>query len=149
MDSVNATNISRRKLGDCDFQDAAKRQVAAYEAHAGRLTDLYISAHLRTLEQVLAWRAQEWAENVGPDLEWKVCVVFVAHDLALVEPVDSAEFEGVKIKLEATTYENFLGGLDENDPAVLSAVSEYVLAPLALRRTPDPVRETLLDLIES
>lgn len=148
-DSVNATNMSRRKCGDCDFQNAAKQLVVAYEAHAGRLTDLYIRAHVRTLAGVLAHRTQEWAENVGPDLEWKVSVVFVAHEVDLTEMPLPAAFDGAVVELETTTYRELLEDLDENDPVVRAAVQEYVLKPLALRRTPDSVRQALLDLISS
>lgn len=146
-DSVNATNVSRRKCGDCDFQNAAMRDVVAYEAHAGRLTDLYVQAHLRTLDGVLEQRAQEWAENVGPELDWSVTVIFVAHELNLTELPIPKSFDGGVVQLEATTYRDFFGDIDESDPDVGTAVREYVMSPLTLQRTPDSVRRTLLDLI--
>ncbi len=146
LDSVNATNTSSRKCGDCDFQDTARRRVVAYEAHAGKLSDIYLDGHLRTLEAVLKRRLTEWEENVGPDLEWKVEIHFVAHELDVAEPPDLS-IDGVTVKVKATTYDDFLSGLDCSDPAVQKAINRYVRDPLAAPRTPDSIRATLLSLL--
>jgi len=148
LDSVNATNVSRRKCGDCDFQNTEALRVTAYEAHAGKLTDLYVRGHLRTLEAVLRRRIQEWEENVGADLEWEVDVVFVAHELDLPELTEMT-VEGVKVSLEAITYESFLADLDGAEAAVLEAVNQYVRDPLAAPRTPDSIRSVFLDSLEA
>jgi hypothetical protein len=147
MDSVNATNVSRKKCGDCDFQNSADQRVVAYEAHAGRLTDLYIRAHLRTLSRVLEDRKQEWAENVGPGLAWGLKVVFVAHELDLAELPMAESIDDVPIEIQAMTFSDLLGGLDWHDEEVQRVFTDYVLEPLSRPRTPDVVRRSLLDLI--
>ena len=60
-DPVNASNSSSKKLGDCDFQNVAARKCVALEAHAGRLTDVYVREHLRTLRINLPSRLEEWS----------------------------------------------------------------------------------------
>ena len=52
-DSVNASNVSRRKIGDAEFQHATEKTVVAYESHAGRLTDVYVDGHVETLRRVI------------------------------------------------------------------------------------------------
>lgn len=146
-DSVNATNISRRKCGDCDFQNSDSRMVVAYEAHAGRLSDIYVEAHLQTLGHVLALREQEWAENVGTDLAWTVKVIFVAHELALSALQAPVEAGNAVVEIEAFSFEELLGSLDEKQPEVLDAIQRYVLEPLSRERTPDSIRQKLLDLV--
>ena len=68
-DSVNASNVSRRKVGDAEFQQATAKTVVAYESHAGRLTDVYVDGHVETLRRVIPLRAEEW-ERVAPRGEW-------------------------------------------------------------------------------
>lgn len=146
-DSVNTTNVSRKKCGDCDFQDSANRTVVAYEAHAGRLTDLYIRAHLRTVGQILAQRKQEWAENVGPDLDWTLTIVFVGHELDIRELWMTETVEGISVTVEFLTFAQLVAGIGESDAAILSALEGYLLEPLSRPRTPDPVRRRLNDLL--
>jgi hypothetical protein len=147
-DSVNATNISRRKCGDCDFQDSVSRTVVAYEAHAGRLSDIYVRAHLGTLGRVLDQRKREWSENIGPDLDrWRVKVVFVAHEIELPQSLPPDERSGVQVEVEAITFADLFAHFDVNRPDVIGALRQYVLEPLGRPRTPDSVRRTLLQLI--
>lgn len=148
-DSVNATNVSRMKCGDCDFQDSSAHKVVAYEAHAGRLTDLYLHAHLRTLGRILREREREWAENVGPGLAWTVKVVFVAHEPDLRELPVAQDIGGVEVEVEVLTFAELLEELDDGDPTVLTALRNYVLEPLSRPRTPDAVRQTLLGMISA
>lgn len=148
-DPVNATNMSRNKLGDCDFQDVAGRSVVAYEAHGGRLTATYLKGHARTLRKSLAARQEEWRENFGLDQLWKLQVTFVAHTIAL-DPGEMTEFatDGAEVVIDATTYEELvdsllsLGELDE------ALANELILTPLRLRRTPPSVKRALLRLIK-
>jgi hypothetical protein len=149
MDSVNATNISRKKCGDCDFQNSDERQVVAYEAHAGRLTNLYIRAHLRTLARVLKERQKEWAENVGPNLAWSLEVVFVAHEADLSEIPVVEDIGDVEIEIQIMTFSDLLDALDPHDKIAQSALRDYVLEPLSRPRTPDVVRKTFIGLISN
>jgi hypothetical protein len=148
LDSVNATNLSSRKCGDCDFQDADTLEVVAYEAHAGRLTDLYVQSHLRTLRAVLRRRAAEWEENFGGGLDWTVKVVFVAHAVETTAMPKQA-LDGISVEIDAVTYEQFLADLDCGVDSVRDAIDEYVRAPLAASRTPDPIRSTFLEVIDT
>jgi hypothetical protein len=146
LDSVNATNASSRKCGDCDFQNADNFEVVAYEAHAGRLTDLYVQSHLRTLKTVLRQRAAEWEENFGTGLDWTVTIVFVAHAVAVTELLPQT-VAGVSVEIEAITYEQFLSGLDCSAESVRAAIDTYVRAPLSASRTPDSIRSTFLGVV--
>lgn len=145
-DPVNATNVSSKKLGDCDFMNAAEGRVVAYEAHGGRLTEVYLQAHVRTLSKTIPPRAQEWSENFGEDIEWELEVVFVAHSIASdVKPERDFEVDGVRVRLGVTTFEEFLNGIDL-DHAAVDFADQLILGPLRERRTPAYVRETLLGL---
>ncbi len=94
-DAVNATNISGRKLGDCDFQDGANRRIVAYESHGGTLTDVYIREHLRTLRKVVPLRKPE-LESVAPIEEWEATVRFFAHNLDANQP-ETVNIDGLRI----------------------------------------------------
>lgn len=147
LDSVNATNVSSRKLGDCDFQSSESLEVVAYEAHAGRLTDLYVKGHIRTLQAVLRRRAAEWEENFGAGLDWAIKVIFVAHAIEASE-VPPQTIEGVSLEIEAIAYEEFLADLDCDAESVRESVNDYVRTPLAAPRTPDSIRSALLGIID-
>jgi hypothetical protein len=146
LDSVNATNVSRRKCGDCDFQSIEQLRVVAYEAHAGKLSDIYVRGHMRSLEAVLEQRIKEWEENVGTGLEWRVEVLFVAHQLDILE-LPEPTVGGIEVKVGATTYEAFLADFDADGGAIAQAVNEYVRDPIAEPRTPDSIRSALLGLL--
>ncbi len=78
-DPVNASNTASRKLGDCDFQHAGRRECHAYESHAGRLTDVYLNEHTRTLRLNLPAREAEW--NAISDIgDWSIVITFIAHE---------------------------------------------------------------------
>lgn len=147
-DSVNATNVSRRKLGDCDFQNSASGSVMAYEAHAGRLTSVYAQGHARTLAKALHARVSEWEENFGAGKAWSVEVLFVAHEVALSELALSPVSVGpVTATLRAVTYADFLAGVDPSDPEVLENAQKLLRDPMALPRTPDSARGALLAML--
>lgn len=148
LDSVNATNVSSRKCGDCDFQNADDLEVVAYEAHAGRLTNLYVQSHVRTLKAVLRKRAAEWEENFGPGLGWSVRVVFVAHYVEVLDLLPQA-IEGISVTIEVITYRKFLADLGCSADHVGDAIDTYVRAPLSAKRTPDAVRSNFLGIIGS
>lgn len=147
LDSVNATNISSLKCGDCDFQDTSARRVVAYEAHAGKLTEIYLEGHLRSLEAVLERRTQEWKENLGSAASWSLEVTFVAHEMLPLKPI-RRDISGVDVTVEAIHFEEFLSGLNTSDAGLIDALNAYVGDPLAEPRTPNSVRQAFLKLIE-
>jgi hypothetical protein len=148
LDSVNATNVSSSKCGDCDFQDTPNRKVEAYEAHGGRLTDVYIEGHLRSLERVLDRRAKEWAENLGSADDWHVTITFVAHDCQSVRPFTTT-IADIEVQVGAISFEQFLSAFDPSDKSVADVVEVFVRRPLADERTPDSIRQKFLGLLQS
>lgn len=147
LDSVNATNLSSLKCGDCDFQDTNSHHVVAYEAHGGTLTDIYLGGHLRTLETVLPQRMREWEENLGSVDSWRLDVVFIAHDFHLANPI-VRNIAGVTVTVDAVQFEAFLSGLDVSDATVLESLDKYVRDALAEPRTPNSVRQAFLEIIQ-
>jgi hypothetical protein len=136
-DSVNTTNISRRKFGDSDFQDTENRQILAYESHGGELTDVYVDEHLRTFSKVLALRMDE-LESVADLKEWQVLLIFTAHRIS-VTPRGPINIGGIVVILQFTTFASFIEGAatEEID------WDTYFLLPLSERRTPSEARNVL------
>lgn len=136
-DSVNTTNISRKKLGDCDFQKPSERKVVAYEAHAGRLTGVYIDQHIHTLRKTIISRKEEWSSYSDP-AEWTVRVVFLAHDIDRSAITTRNEIiEDVKIIIDATTYSDLISNisLEKLD------IDNHLKQPLYKLYTPNSVRK--------
>ena len=148
-DPVNATNASRRKLGDCDYQNTPARRVVAYEAHAGRLTDVYLRGHIRMLERLMALRLEEWAGIADP-AEWRVDIVFVAHALDAALPYEG-ETEGVRYTIRFEAFRDLAGPAERihSPEDLLEAFTRLVISPLNERRTPNYVREVLSRLSAS
>jgi hypothetical protein len=146
-DSVNTTNISRRKCGDCDFQDTESRLVKAFEPHAGSLTDIYVKDHKLTLERVLVERGIEWEQTVSENSNWTVIVTFVAHEIPQMEVGTEVHLPGVTAEINAITFEDFMTGVELGSGEALSMFAEYVRAPLMDERTPETVRRRVSDLI--
>jgi hypothetical protein len=143
-DSVNASNISRRKLGDCEFQNASERRVVAYEAHAGILSQVYVDGHAQTLSRVLPTRIEEW-ERIADLNAWQVKVVFVAHSFSCLPT--NLEIDGMNVVVEFVEYSDFLAEAPApGDLADLFAT--HVNARLNEPRTPLRVRETYLQLTD-
>ena len=142
--SVNATNISGRKLGDCDFQDGATRRIVAYESHGGTLTDVYIREHLRTLRKVVPLRKLE-LESVAAIQEWDVTVHFFAHNLDANQP-ETISIEGLRINFLLSTFAELLEAVVVDD-SVIASLGAWFLPPLRARRTPDDVRIKVLGYI--
>jgi hypothetical protein len=143
-DSVNTTNISKKKLGDCDFQNPENLTVFAYEAHGGKLTDIYLREHVRTIRKILPYRIEEWAtfSNVG---DWRVKVVFVAHEIALEQTDRIFNIDGVSIAIETTTFSDFLNSFEL--AVITPLIEEYVLIPLSEARVPESIRQKIRNVI--
>jgi len=145
-DSVNASNVSRRKLGDCDFQDAAGRKAVAWEAHGGGLSEVYVEGHRRTLRRSLELRREEF-EGIADLSDWDVEVVFVAHDLLAHLPVRYGE-SGVAVEIRAEEYADLISR-GPSASKLVDPFAEYVNDVLNAKRTPQYVRERLLDMAGS
>ena len=140
-DSVNATNISSRKLGDIDFQNAREFKVEAYEAHAGVLSAVYVDEHRRTLEKTLRLRTVELSGIAEID-QWEVKVTFVAHDVVTAEYPDEV-IAGVRVRWEFVTFREFVAEklATVGDVDLVLAFQEHIHDPLNQLRTPNHVRE--------
>ncbi len=143
-DPVNASNTSKKKLGDCDFQKIQEHIAIAYEAHGGILTQTYLDEHIRTLPNSIAPRVAEWSTFSNPEL-WSVKVIFIAHEFNAECP-DEFEIGGVNICIEFMTYKEFFDSTgDDIDTSLFNA---HVLGPLSQKRTPSFVRQKFIELIQ-
>jgi len=144
LDSVNATNISRKKLGDCDFQNSAAKKVIAYEAHGGNLTQLYLDEHLRTLKKIIPYRTKEWS-SFSDIKGWEVEIIFVAHKIA--EEVKNVEevIDDVKVLIRTVVFDDFLLSIPASKLTV--AFEEYVLSPLSEKQVPEPIRKKFMAML--
>lgn len=140
-DSVNATNVSRKKLGDCDFQNLSNNIVVAYEAHAGPLTEQYLASHMITLPKLLKERIREWnGYSVAED--WTVHIVFVAHEIKATKPAPIT-IDGVTVHIELEVYRDFFSKTVAPTQSIIDSISKYVLTPLTENHTPNSTREKL------
>ncbi|WP_322094567.1 hypothetical protein [Paraburkholderia bannensis] len=145
-DAVNATNISRAKLGDCDFLDPRTATLLAYESHGGELSSVYVDEHVATLHKAILRRVEEL--NAVADLgDWTVTITFVAH--SVVGPIPrEAVVHDVPIQISTCTFREFLDlHAPEATPAIVEAINNFVLTPFRERRTPNEARRQLMAII--
>lgn len=133
-DSVNTTNVSQLKVGDCDHQLVSSRTIFAYEAHGGLLTDVYVYEHLRTMRSTLQKRSLEMS-GVADLVEWTIQLVFVAHTV-VINSRPSFIVDGVRVEISYQTFKQFVESVDYH------AVnwSKYFLVPMSRRGTPNVVK---------
>lgn len=144
-DPVNATNRSKRKLGDIDFQNLSEKQVVAFEAHAGTLTGAYLQDHLQVFWRVLDERIDEWATYSASE-GWTVDIIFVGHAFS-VAPPDDVNYEGVTVSVSFWSYEDLLQRAKEDD--LEAAIRSFVIQPVNGKNTPNHAREALLTIANS
>jgi len=142
-DAVNASNLSKKKLGDCDFQNLNLRRVSAYEAHGGDLTQTYINEHIRTLSKLFKSRIEEWSTFSSPQ-EWTVVITFIAHSIS-AELIDSFEIEDVSVEISYITYEDFFNLIEWE--RISESLDTMILEPVNAKRTPLFVKERFLSLM--
>lgn len=143
-DSVNASNLSRRKLGDIDFQNATKRCIVAYEAHGGQLSEVYAASHIQTLERSVSKRVNE-LEGVASPQEWSAKVIFVSHSIESRGPSKSTLHE-LPIEFEYVTFQQFLDGA-KTIGSLSAKMQELVLDPLGSMPTPPRVIDRAISLL--
>ena len=136
-DAVNATNISKRKLGDCDFQNSTDFQIVAYESHGGVLTETYLNEHLRTLAKAIELRKPE-LEGVADVENWQATIHFIAHQVT-AQAVLPFDVHGLQISVELHTFNSFIGQRAV-DQVLIDAFTDNVAEHLNARRTPEAVR---------
>ena len=148
---VHASNLSSRRLGDCDFQIAAAPggpEIVAYEATAGRLTSTYLAGHLQTLRRSIAARGEE-LDAIADRGSWRARVVFVAHEFAADLPapgaLPEADYAGVAVEVEHVTFTELRDRA--HNAHVVAAFTERVHAQLNQARTPRSAREKFLAML--
>lgn len=150
-DPVNASNTASRKLGDCDFQNAITHRCHAIEAHAGRLTDVYLDEHLRTLRLNLPKRMIEWS-GISEISEWSMEVTFIAHEDARTATAETIPLEiSCHMKVETFTQASaaiLTVALDNPEPC-LTLFNRLVIVRLNAPNTPHYAKRIALDLFDS
>jgi len=106
-DGVNASNLSKKKLGDVEFMHVENRESIALETHGGHLTGAYVIEHHRSLARVLRVRLDESWLLIDEAANWTVKVLFVAHSRDRDLPGE-AEIHGVHVRFEYLNYHEFL-----------------------------------------
>jgi len=142
-DSVTATNTSRKKVGDCDYQKLTERRVVAFEAHGGALTQIYLHGHLSTLPKALAPRQEEWFGFSSPE-EWAVDIEFIAHEI-LAETPEPMQIDGTTVRFRLRTFNQLAADIAGGNLA--DAVRRYICDPVNEKRTPNRVRAKLREMI--
>jgi len=142
-DPVNASNASSKKLGDCDFQNIPARQCVALEAHAGRLTDVYVREHLRTLRLNLPSRLEEWS-RISELSEWRLSLRFLVHEDASSRERFSLPV-GITGSLEVLTYMDYydtvLPQIERDPERALALFNRWVVTTLDANNTPVTTKE--------
>jgi hypothetical protein len=146
-DATTISNLSRKKMGDIEFQDSATRRVEAFEPHGGRLSVAYLEGHIRSSRRVIVQRLEGW-RSLADLAEWSIVVRFIAHDLpqSLRVP-DPVAVEGVRLEITVETFESFI---DQSTTAaspedLLAAVSEYVFAAMNRPQVPQSLRNAVAE----
>jgi len=144
-DPVNSNNLSKRKLGDCDFQDSSNKNIVAYEAHGGILSKIYFEGHVRTFRRSLQRRREE-LETIADVDQWKFRVIFVAYGFNSGLP-DHFEVDGIKVETEFITLDDLYNRTDIDAAEFIGYFNSLFIAILNDRRTPSAVREKIRVLI--
>lgn len=148
-DPVNATNRSSRKLGDCDFQNALEHRCFAYEAHAGKLTDIYIAEHLRTLRLNLTYRIEEW-NHISELNQWSLETRFVVHQDATssVKPKISNDINNsIKITTFGALFDEIKPLMKACPASALELFNRLVKVPLNAANTPHFAKAIVMNLL--
>jgi hypothetical protein len=152
-DSVHASNLSRKKLGDCDFQSFVDRRCFAYEAHGGALTNDYVEEHFHTLGRVLPFRIADWQS--GSHLsEWELIVLFVAHDISQVSDrwrSYNATFKQIRTRVLVRSFSEVRDALRSDGSWTLEmtdAFKRLLIDPLNEIRTPQRARDFVIRCLE-
>lgn len=139
-DSVNTTNISRRKLGDCDFQDSNHKIVYAYEAHGGNLTSIYYDEHMRTFEKILEERKKEW--EVYADSEgWCVELIFVCHEYDGLNELHIC-IQGVNVKVIKIRFSELIREMSLSRRQ--GVFQNFFIEPLNRRHVPEFIKQVAM-----
>jgi len=103
-DGINASNLSRHKLGDIEFANVDARKAIALEAHGGHLSSTYVRDHQRSLARIIEQRLDEsWADLDDPE-RWSIRVIFVAHSRDSTGLPEFEVLHGVPVEYQYMDY---------------------------------------------
>lgn len=145
-DSVNANNNSKRKLGDCDFQNSVDRIIVAYEAHGGKLSELYLDGHIRTLRRTLLRRVEE-LETVASISEWKLELNFISYAFDVNLP-SKIILDGLHIDIKYKTFAELGAMVDNKTDQFHTLFNGFFVDVINNRRTPAFVREKIHKIVD-
>lgn len=139
-DGVNASNLSRHKLGDVEFANVDERRAIALEAHGGHLSATYVKDHARSLSRIVEQRLTEsWSALDEPEA-WTIEVLFVAHSRdSQGLPLDDV-LHGVNVVYKYIDYHELVNNAREDSTAAdrIAAFELHVIEKL----NGDTVRES-------
>lgn len=103
-DGVNASNLSRKKLGDIEYANVDERTAIAIEAHGGYLSYTYVADHQRSLARIIEQRLTDsWLALDDPEA-WTVRVIFVAHGWEQQKLPTREKLHGVNVLYDYIFY---------------------------------------------
>lgn len=143
-DGVNASNFSRRKLGDVEFTNVDERSAIALEAHGGHLSDTYVRSHQKSLARIVKQRLEESWANLDDPSNWSIRVIFVAHSRAADLPL-SEVLHGVPVIYEYCNYAQLIdmAHAESSEQDRIAAFEVYVLDAMNRRTVRESARERL------
>lgn len=147
-DSVNASNFSKKKMGDLEFLNAGAKRSLALEAHGGQVTPGYVYAHLASLARVLEMRQVDNPEMQDEKGEWVITVAYVAHDFS--DGLDDlpTEVSGFPIEHEFWSYEELTekAFAEATDEEVAEIFNTYVRDALNSRNVLQSARDKATEI---
>ena len=143
--SVNTTNTSQKKLGDCDFQHPTKHVLVALEAHGGMLSRIYVEEHLRTLKKIVPIRLNELL-GISDIKNWSATIYYVAHSLSRDLSEYVMTINDLKINTKYILYKDFIHA-SQQEKNMEAIYNKYILDILNTNRTPQKVRDVVLSIL--
>lgn len=150
-DGVNASNLSRRKLGDVEFANVNARAALALEAHGGHLSQTYVMEHQRSLRRIVKQRLDESWRSLDDPENWSITVLFVAHSRDRQGLPTTETIHGVPVTYEYIDYRELLrralAGSDEVQR--LDSFSKHVIEVLNRSTVRESARDAFRAIIDA
>ncbi|OFS79327.1 hypothetical protein HMPREF3164_07050 [Rothia sp. HMSC08A08] len=150
-DSVNASNLSKKKMGDLEFLNAGAKRSLALEAHGGQVTPGYVHAHLASLARVLELREIDNPELSEEKDEWVITVAYVAHSFSAGLDDLPTEVSGFTIEHEFWSYDKLTqkAFADSSDDAVAEIFNVHVRDALNLKNVRQSTRDKATEILNA
>lgn len=149
-DGVNASNLSRHKLGDVEFTNVDDRVAIALEAHGGYLSATYVADHQRSLARVVDQRLSESWANLDDPESWTIHVIFVAHTRDANGLPQTEILHGVYVEYEYMDYEDLVALMSTHSTTddQVAAFELHVIDALNKPTVRESAREKFRQIIE-